>query len=153
MTNVIFFLFDRAAEICQAIYMSYHVKKFIAVFIALWLPLFSGNALAVSVAMKAMGGVDHAVVAQKSEHCLHHATADQHTQPSAGDEIQSAGFQEQQGSACGSDICHVACSGYMATVSITVAAAQLLALTYDPSSTKFQSIALTLLDPPPLARA
>lgn len=132
--------------------MSGHIRKFVAVFIAIWLPLFSGNALAVSVAMNAMGGVDHAVVAIEGEQCLHHAAADQHMPPAAAD--QSADTQDQQNTSCGSSgICHQACSGYIATESIEVAQAQPFALTYEPSLTQFQSIALTPLDPPPLARA
>lgn len=122
------------------------IKKFIAVFIAIWLPFFSGNALAVSVAMQAMAGDGHVVVAQEAEHCSHHASA-------AGQD-QSAGLQDQQDSSCsGSGICHLACCGYMATVSIEVAEAQPFAISYVPSSTQFQSIALIPLDPPPLACA
>ena len=133
--------------------MSHTVGKFVAVILAIWLPLFSGNALAVSVAMQAMTGSGHAVVAEEGEHCLHHTAAAQHTQPSAADQDQSSGIQDQQDSSCGSSgICHLACCGYMATVSITVAEVQPFAVSYEPFATQFQSIAITPLDPPPLAR-
>jgi hypothetical protein len=133
--------------------MTRSIKKFVAVFIAIWLPLFSGNALAVSVAMQAMNVDGQAVVAQEGEQCPHHASATQHTQ-SVADQDQSAGLQDRQGSSCGSSgICHLACCGYIATESIEVAEAQPFTLTYELSLTQFQSIALTPLDPPPLARA
>lgn len=133
--------------------MSRSIKKFVAVFIAIWLPLFSGNVLAVSVAMQTMGSDCHPAVAQQGEHHLHHVAPAQHIQ-SAADQDQSADLQDQQDSGCGSSgICHLACCGYMATVSIKVAVAQPFAQSFASSSTQFQSIALTLLDPPPLVRA
>ena len=152
VSDLMYFTFDRIAGLCQAMPMLYAIRKFVAVILAIWLPLFSGNALAVSVAMQAMSG-GNAVVAQESEHCLHHASAVQHPQSSAANQDQSAGLQDQQDSSCGSSgICHLACCGYMATVSITVVEAQPFAMSYAPFSTHFQSIALIPLDPPPLAR-
>lgn len=129
--------------------MKRSINKFVAVFIAVWLPLFSGNALAVSVAVHAIGGAGHAVVAHESEQweseqCPHHAPV----------QDQSADLQDQQDSSCGSTgICHLACCGYIAAVSITVAGVLPFALTNEPSPTRFQSVALTPLDHPPLARA
>lgn len=123
--------------------MQRSTKKFVAVFIAIWLPLFSGNALAVSVAMQVMSGADHAVVAMEGEQCPHHVL----------NHDQSAGLQDQQNAGCGSTgICHLACCGYMATASIKVPVDQPFALSFAPASNQFQSIALTPLDPPPLAR-
>lgn len=131
--------------------MIHSFRKFIAVLLAIWLPLFSGNALAVSVVMQTMGGDCHPAVVQQDEHHLHHAAAAQHTQ-SALDQDQ-ANLQDKQNSACeNSGICHLACCGYMAIASINVAEAQPASQSFAPSSTQFQSIALTLLDPPPLAR-
>lgn len=145
--------FDRSAGFCQAANMSRSIRKFVAVFIAIWLPLFSGNALAVSVAMQTMGSDCHSAAARQDGSRVHHAAAAQHIE-SAADHDQSAGLQDQQDSGCGSSgICHLACCGYMATVSIKVPVAQPFARSSAFSSTQFQSIALTLLDPPPLARA
>ncbi|MDO8263820.1 MAG: DUF2946 domain-containing protein [Gallionella sp.] len=133
--------------------MSRSIKKFVAVFIAIWLPLFSGNALAVSVAMQTMGSGCHPAAAQQDEHHLNHAATAKLIQ-SVADQDQSANLQDQQDSGCGnSGICHLACCGYMATVSIKVAVAQPFAQSFTFPSTQFQSIALTLLDPPPLVRA
>ena len=127
--------------------MSRPLRKFIAVLIAFWLPLFSGNALAVSVAMHAMGGDAQAVVVQEGEPCVHHANT-----PSVVDAVQSASAQEQDSSCGSADICHQACCGYLAAVSVTLTEVLPFALTYEPYLTQFQSIALTLLDPPPLVR-
>lgn len=133
--------------------MQHSNRKFVAVFITIWLPLFSGNALAVSVAMQAMSAADHDVVAMEGEQCPHHHSVAQREQSSAADQDQSAGFQDQHNSCGTSGICHLACCGYLAAISITVVGIQLFSQTFTPSSSQFQSIALTPLDPPPLARA
>jgi len=133
--------------------MSHAVGKFIAMILAIWLPLFSGNALAVSVAMQSMGGDHHSVVAQQGEpdaHCA--STMQQHHAQPAAHEDQSAGHQDQPaGEDCGT--CHLACCGYMAAASIEVMEAQPSARLFTLLSTQFQSITSTPLDPPPLARA
>jgi len=134
--------------------MTRSTRKFIAVFIAFWLPLFSGNALAVSVAMQSMSGESHAVVMQEAEHCMHHAMADLHPQSSGDGPVQAAGSQDSQDPSCeSSGICHLACSGYMAAASVKVAEIQPLSQLSSLFAAEFQSAALTILDPPPLARA
>lgn len=149
------YIFDRTPGLCQATLMLHTVGKFIAVILAIWLPLFSGNALAVSVAMQSMGGGQHSVVAQQGEpdaHCA--STVQQHTQHArlAADQDQSAGHQDQPaGEDCGT--CHLACCGYMAAASIEVMDAQPSDRLFTLLSTQFQSITSTPLDPPPLARA
>lgn len=163
-TRAVFYKFDRTGRFCDAEFMLLPIRKFIAVLIAIWLPLFSGNVLAVSIAMQAMDSDCHPAAVQQNEHQLHHAQAAQHHQLAA-DQVQSADlpvdFQDQQHSGCenqdsgcgNSGICHLACSGYMAAVSITVAIDQPLAQLFVSSSTSFKSVALTPLDPPPLTRA
>lgn len=132
--------------------MSRPIKKFVAVFVAVWLPLFSGNVLAVSVAMRTMCSDCQPVVGQQEEHHTHHVSIAQHFQFAANQD-QSSSLHDQQGSDCGnSGICHLACSGFLATESIEMAQFQPLTLPFAPSSTQFQSVALTPLDPPPLAR-
>jgi hypothetical protein len=129
------------------------VRKFVAIILAIWMPLFSGNVLAVSVVMQAVGGDCHPVVTQQDKQHLYHATTTQHAQ-SASNQDQSADLQDKQDSACeNSGICHLACCGYMAIASIKVAETQPVAQSFTSSSIQFQSIALTPLDPPPLARA
>ena len=134
--------------------MSHTIGKYIAVILAIWLPLFSGNALAVSVAMQKMGGDHHPVVVQQGEpgaHCV--STMQQHThhaQPAA-DQDQSASHQDQPaGEDCGT--CHLVCCGYLAAASIEVMDAQPSDRLFTLLSTQFQSITSTPLDPPPLAR-
>lgn len=137
--------------------MSHLPRKFVAILMLLWLPLFSGNALAVSMVMQAMGSGHHGAVAQQDEPHMHcPATAQQHTQHTrlAADQDRSAGHQDQQNSAgedCGT--CHFACGGYMATASAKVVEAQPLVRLFTSPSSQFQSVTLTPLDPPPLARA
>ena len=134
--------------------MPHTFGKFIAVILAIWLPLFSGNALAVSIAMQAMGGDHHSVVAQQGEPDAHCASImQQHTQHAqlAADQDQSAGHQDQPaGEDCGT--CHLACCGYLAAASIEVVETQPSAKPFALLSTQFQSITSTPLDPPPLAR-
>lgn len=148
-------------------------RKFIAVILAIWLPLFSGNALAVSVAMQAMRGDCHSTAAQQDElHCAstmqqhaHHEqlAADQSAdhpyqqnqgQQNQGQQNQGQQNQDQQnpaGEDCGT--CHLACCGYMAAAPIEVMEAQPAAKLFTLLSTQFRSITSTPLDPPPLARA
>ncbi|MDP2693483.1 MAG: hypothetical protein Q8O58_01240 [Gallionella sp.] len=133
--------------------------------LAIWLPLFSGNALAVSVAMQSMGGDYHSAVAQQGEpdaHCASIMQQHAHHDQLAAD--QSAGHPDQQnhgqqnqdqqnpaGEDCGT--CHLACCGYMAAASIEVMDAQPSGRLFTLLSTQFQSVTSTPLDPPPLARA
>jgi hypothetical protein len=134
--------------------MSRLSRKFVAILLAIWLPLFSGNALADSIAMQTMSGDCH--IAQTSEHHSHQvSTAHQHMQHMqlAANQDQPAEHHDQQNSShknCG--VCQLACCGYMATVAIKVAEAQPSAQTFTPSSTQFQSFTSAPLDPPPLAR-
>ena len=152
------FTIDRTAEFCQAVHMSRSIRKFVAVFIAIWLPLFSGNVLAVSVGMQSMSGDSmgrdcHAAAVHQDAHHVHHASAEQYS-GAAADHGQSSCFYDHQDSGCGnSGICHLACSGYLATASVTLVGARPSAQLVQSSSTQFQSAPLTPFDPPPLARA
>jgi len=145
---------DRIAEFCQAAHMSHAAGKFIALILAIWLPLFSGNALAASIAMQSMAGGCPSAVMQQDEpqpHCtstiqqpMHHAQLD-------ADQDQAAGHQDQPaGSDCGT--CHLACCGYLAAATIEAMADQPSARLFASISSQFQSITPALLDHPPLAR-
>jgi ferredoxin len=138
-------------------------RKFVAVLLAVWLPLFSGNALAASIAMQSINGDCHTAVAQQVLHRSQHVSASHqhmHHAQLAANQDQSPGHQEQQNSPndiqnsscnnCG--VCQLACSGYLAAVAINVAEAQLSVQSFTLSSTQFQSVTSAPLDPPPLAR-
>jgi hypothetical protein len=139
-------------------------RKFVAVLLAVWLPLFSGNALAASIVMQSINGDCHTAVAQQLSHRAQPVSASHqhmHHDQLAANQDQSPGHQEQQNSPhdqqnpscnnCG--VCQLACSGYLAAVAINVADAQPSAQLFTPSSTQFQSVTSAPLDPPPLARA
>lgn len=141
--------------------MSHTAGKFIAVVLAIWLPLFSGNALAASVAMQAMAAGHRATVVQPGEsmpHCAstvqqqtHQAQLDANLDQSAGHPNQQS--QDQQNSVgenCGT--CHFACCGYLAAATVEVTKAQPSARLFVSLATQFQSIISIPLDPPPLAR-
>lgn len=162
MAEFFHFIFDRITGFCQAAPMFRTIKKFIAVLLAIWFPLFSGNALAVSVAMQTMNRDCCAAVAQQDEHHARHATtAHQHTQSvqiaapqSHSDKCHEPqnDHQDQQNSPCENcGVCHLACGGYLTTVAIKMAKPQPLAQLFAAFSAQFQSITSTPLDPPPLA--
>jgi hypothetical protein len=127
-------------------------KKFVAVLLAIWLPLFSGNALAASVAMQSMGN-DCPVAAQANEHASSHlSTVSHHDQFAAGQDPAAAQHDQQDSFCKDCGVCHFACSGYLATVDIKVTEARLPARTYATSSTQFKSYTSAPLDPPPFSR-
>jgi hypothetical protein len=137
--------------------MLYFNRKLAAVFLAIWLPLFSGNALAVSIAMQSTSGDCHP--AQLSRYHTQHAdtTMHQHMQH-AGHHLQQSLQHDQQNvqqspshNDCG--VCQLACCGYMATVAIDVAEIKPPAQQFALSSTQFQSFNSAPLVPPPLDRA
>lgn len=137
---------DRTAGVCQAEHMFRSTGKLIAVILAIWLPMFSGNALAMSVTMQTMRGDFHSVAAQQGEpHCA--SAVQQHAHHAVADQDQSTGHQSA-GEDCGA--CHLACCGYLAAASIEVIGAQPSPRLFAPVAAQFQSIIPTLLDPPPL---
>jgi hypothetical protein len=130
-------------------------KKFVAVLLAVWLPLFSGYALADSIVMQNMHGDCHGSqqvshpsqqVSDLHQH-MHHVQL-------AANEHQSAGQQDSQGSTCNNcGVCQLACSGYLAAVTIDVVDAQPSSQSFTLFSKQFQSFTSAPLVPPPLALA
>ena len=135
------------------------IGKFVAVLLAIWLPLFSGSALAASVAMQTTSGDCHPVAVQPNRHHTPHVSTNHqhdslHNDQPAASQHHAAVQHDQQNSSCKDcGVCHFACSGYLATVTVSVTGDQLLAQNYTSSSTQFQSFSSAPLDPPPLARA
>lgn len=148
---------------CQAAHMFRPFRQFVAVLLTIWLPLFSGNALAVSIVMQSNGSDCHAGAVKSGEKMLHHTSAQhrhmQHSQLAVSQDQATGHFDQENGQHdhqstscknCG--VCHLACCGYLAAVAIEIAEAQSLALSFAACSSLFQSVISTPLDPPPLAR-
>ena len=151
-----FCLFDINAVFCQNQAMLCPLRKFGAIILAIWLPLFSGNALANSVAMPSNGGDSQAVVARQNTQTHQQASAMHqhvhHAQPVANQD-QPAGAGDHQDSSCkAGSLCHLACCVYLATLATGIAEAQLAAQLFTLPSTQFQSYVSAPLDPPPLSR-
>ncbi|MHB1236133.1 MAG: DUF2946 family protein [Gallionella sp.] len=133
--------------------MLLHFKKFVAVLLAVWLPIFSGSALAASAAMQTMGGDCRSAAVQPDEYPSHHLSDAHRHAPVVANQTQATGHYDQQNSSCKNcGICHFACSGYLATVAVEITETQPLVQSFTPSSTQFKSFTSAPLDPPPLAR-
>lgn len=124
-------------------------RKFIAVFLAIWLPLNGGNVLAMTVSMPNSGEASHTSVV-KAE--LTHASSHHHLTVAmdhcaAQDESTNSNTQSDTG-----------CK-HPAACQLAVAAGQInvdlpaSALHATPYLTLFQSQSVAPLDPPPLTRA
>lgn len=133
------------------------VKKFIAVLLAIWLPLFSGNALAESVAMYLKDGSCHAAPLQQSGHQSHHASGrhqHMHQAHLAVNDNLSSSQHDQQGASCNDHtVCHLVCCGYAAGSALVIVAVQQADRIFAPYLDAPLSLTLPLFDPPPLARA
>ncbi len=126
--------------------MSRPTRKFVAVLMLLWLPLFTGSALAAAVSMQMQqSGCHEAAMAQTMTHATmaqhhHHeeapTTADEHS-PSC--------------STCG--VCHLACTGYLSVTGAAIVAAATNSREVTPYLVAFHSVTTAPLLPPPLARA
>ncbi len=128
--------------------MSKQIRKFIAVFMLLWLPLSSGSALAASLAMQLQQGECHESAEMMS---MSHDDMMSHDMMQHDHEAMQVSDEGDSGcTSCG--VCHLACTAYLDT---PVVAMQLSA----PASQAVSSISETFvshlsapLDPPPLAR-
>ena len=125
--------------------MSRPLRKFIAVLLVIWLPFFSGSALAASVAMQMMSGDCNVSATFESEHHASVAHYDELVQISDQHNQQSSGCND-----CG--VCHFACSGYLANVADMVMARQQSMSVYVTFSNQIRSYISAPLDPPPLSR-
>jgi ferredoxin len=110
-------------------------KKIIAVLFAIWLPLFSGSALASSVAMSAPSGT------MSADHCQDEAMADMD---------MSDGDEQAACASCG--LCHLACTAYFAVATVALTVSQSAASDNTPYLVSFHSVSFTPLLPPPLVR-
>jgi hypothetical protein len=129
--------------------MSQIARKFIAVLLALWLPLFSGSVLAASVSMQFHAGQSH------SEHALNEVIPDMQQDMQYGDSCEqqfvgSSDTHDKKCAACG--VCNIACGGYLAVSDLSGLIAQQPDSVLTVYLLSFNSITSSLLLPPPLAR-
>lgn len=139
--------------------MSDVARKFVAVFLMLWLPLFSMSAVAMVACPHSMNAGDSgadtmrnsmlsSVIApdmdgmadmDATEHSAHLQQHDHHSQPTSG--------QMHDCGQCG--VCHIACSpGLVSTAAQIVV--NVVPADSMPVNTRFLSITLPIFDPPPL---
>lgn len=146
--------------------MSQSTRKFIAILLALWLPLFSGSVLAASVSMQLHTGQLHtgqphteqmhsgqafndAVPMMQMQHgdsCAQQHTASSDTQHHAA----SHDHHDNECTACG--VCHLACSGYLAVSDLSGLTQQQPDEAVAVYLLSFNSTTSLPLLPPPLAR-
>jgi hypothetical protein len=107
--------------------MSYRTRKLIAVLLAIWLPLFSGSALASSVMM------------QMQPDACQEMGMDEHDMAPASTQCDTC------------DVCHLACGSYLAVQAISHPDALPAVATVTPYLFSFDSITSIPLLPPPLA--
>jgi hypothetical protein len=142
-------MFDTTSQFGKDAPMYRFSKKMIAVFMMLWLPLFSGSALAASVTMQ-----------MPSSHCHDEAMSMTQEMDMAGMDMSEHQHSEMAAaadehdpscSACG--VCHLACTGYLAVPGVEMAAVQNSTREITPYLVSFRSFTSAPLLPPPLARA
>jgi hypothetical protein len=124
-------MIDSQAEFCHSAHMSQTTRKFIAVLLALWLPLFGGSALAATISMQHGSCHEAGMGAMQMAGDHHHDVQD-----------------KQRCNNCG--ICHLACSGYLGMQEVKVLDALHLAFSVTPYLFSFHSISSAPLLPPPL---
>lgn len=145
--------------------MFYPFRKLIVALLAIWLPLFTGNALAMSIVMQPSGKACHVKVAPRSVQHEQRAVGHQHDHMNMAMDMamDMAASQDQQTvhsvqqvepDAADQDcaICHLACCSYLAAVISEIPSLPFAAQQFMLTTLQFQSISLTPLDPPPLAR-
>jgi len=123
--------------------MSRTVRKLIALFMLLWLPLSSGSAMAASLAMQLPNGSCHESGAM-SQHAMNGHQMMQHDDQTSPTDPSSA---------CATcAVCHLACSGFAVAQSpvASLVATTMQIVTFKPEI--FISHVSAPLLPPPLAR-
>lgn len=125
--------------------MSRLAQKILAIMFAIWLPLFSGSAMATSVAMQLPSG-----------HCQDDSIAMADMDSSGmdlGDMHQMSDPSDEHTPACSiCAVCHLACTAYLAVLPLDMSAVQAGALEFTPFQATFFSVSSAPLLHPPLAR-
>lgn len=118
-------------------------KKIIAVLMLLWLPVFTGSALAASVSMQLPHGECHEVSMSQN---MSNMDMDEDQMHYSGNPMP-----ESEHSACG--VCHFVCMGYLPVPAVEMTTVQTGGREITPYLLVFSSITSIPLLPPPLARA
>lgn len=121
--------------------MSLHYRQFIAVFLAIWLPLSGGHALAVSLTMQ-----------MPAAHCHDEAMSDMDMDDMVMGEQDHVAADEHHPSCNACGVCHLACTGYFGVQGTWGIAVQIAARDITPYLVAFNSHTSAPLLPPPLAR-
>lgn len=124
--------------------MSHHTKKLIAVLMMLWLPLFSGAALASSMTMQMPQSSCHEMADDGAMMSADMAMDD-------GSMADSAGHGDPTCHTCG--VCHLACTAYLAVPDVQFTPLQSTAQIFSAYLVSFRSISFAPLLPPPLVSA
>ena len=115
----------------------------------LWLPLFSGSALAATVRMEmGQGNCHEAAASPAMEHCSMNMT--EHHQHHASMPAKT----DQHSPSCDTcSVCHLVGTGYLAAPALEPVAAQTASREFTPFLVAFHSFTSAPAVPPPLARA
>ncbi len=154
---------DSPASLCHTASMSRLTRKFIAVFMLLWLPLSSGSALAASLAMQLQQGECHEsaeMMSMSHEDMLDHDMLDhdmmdhdmmQHDMMQHDHEAMQASDESNSGcTSCG--VCHLACTAYLDTPVVAMQLSNSGSQAVSSIPETFVSHLSAPLVPPPLAR-
>jgi hypothetical protein len=132
--------------------MNRSVKKFIAVIMLLWLPVFTGSALAASVSMQLPQGQCHeAAMSHESMDMTMDMNMDMANMSMDEHQPVPAGEHSPSCQDCG--VCHLACTGYLTVPSVSVTTVQTATREITPYLVVFNSVTSVPLLPPPLVRA
>ena len=126
--------------------MSPVLRKFIAVLLAVWLPLFSGSVLAASVSMQLHNGHNsHAAVPDHDDLTELGGSCEQHSVA----KMQAHDHHDKSCAACG--VCNLACSGYLTVSDLVPVTMQQTGASGFSYLLSFVSITSIPLLPPPLS--
>lgn len=127
-------------------YMSTSFRRFVAILMLLWLPLFSGNTLAAMVSVPMSQGSCNETAAPKK---MSHSDMARHHHHHEGASV-STNDQNPSCTSCG--VCHLFCAGYLVVPSIALVAVQTSTSETIPYLVSFRSTTFAPLLPPPLVR-
>jgi len=114
----------------------------------LWLPIFSGSALAASLAMQVQQDSCHQAAMQLDDMSMH-----QHHDAVPDMSDQSASLDQSDTTCNDCGVCHLACSGYLAVPGLVAPDMPQPVAATTPYTVSFHSVTSTPLVPPPLVRA